>query len=195
MLENAHYKTTLLMALLLLAAIPSCAVNKSETAAVPTPPPVQVSAPQPAPGALNTLAQTAMRSGVQACGARINQVTNFLTGGNYQGVGALLFIPPTDQDQRLISLSLEVPATAKVPAAYVSTSVAPNQANGCGGEYESVIYWNRPCDTVAAQNFGGLKRVGSLAKTLTVLDGGIWTKVFLMPAGTGCVSIKKEVVQ
>jgi hypothetical protein len=27
-----------------------------------------------------------------------------------------------------------------------------------------------------------------------VLDGGLSTKVFLMPAGSGCVSVKKEVV-
>jgi hypothetical protein len=33
-----------------------------------------------------------------------------------------------------------------------------------------------------------------LKKDIAVLDGGASTKVFLMPAGSGCLSIKKEVV-
>jgi hypothetical protein len=33
-----------------------------------------------------------------------------------------------------------------------------------------------------------------LKKDITVLDGGAATKVLLMPAGSGCVSIKKEIV-
>jgi hypothetical protein len=131
---------------------------------------------------------------VVSCVARIDQVAKFLTSNNPRA-GALLFIPPANPDQRLVSVSLEIPATASVPVAYASTSVAPNQANGCGAMYESVLYWSQSCDIVAARNFGELKKAGPLAQNITVLDGGIWTKVFLMPAGTGCVSIKKEIVQ
>lgn len=144
--------------------------------------------------AVNVITQAAVNTGVLTCVSRINQLANFLTDGA-QGTGALLFIPPVNQDQRLISVSMEIPAEAAVPVAYASASVAPNQANGCGGMYESVIYWSQSCEAVATRNFGELKKVGPLAKTITVLDGGIWTKIFLMPAGDGCVSIKKEIVQ
>ena len=47
---------------------------------------------------------------------------------------------------------------------------------------------------VATQQFAGLKRAGQMKTNITLLDGGPATKVFLMPAGSGCVSIKKEVV-
>jgi hypothetical protein len=56
------------------------------------------------------------------------------------------------------------------------------------------MYWPKSCEAVASQQFEKLRRVGMLKKDIAVLDGGAATKVFLMPAGSGCVSIKKEIV-
>ena len=96
-------------------------------------------------------------------------------------------------DTRLLPLALEVPTDAG--SAYVSATFAPGQANGCGATYDAVSYWPQKCEAVAAKQFAGFKRMEqALRKNITVLDGGAATKVFLMPAGSGCVSIKKEVV-
>ncbi len=141
---------------------------------------------------VNSITQSMVKGGVLACTSRINQVANFLTGGN-KGVGAFLFLPPTDQDQRLVSFSVEIPA-ATGPVAYASASFAPNQANGCGGMYETVSYWPQGCSAVATGTYGSLKQNAVLAKDIMVLDGGSMTRIFLLPAGTGCVSIKKEIV-
>ncbi len=141
---------------------------------------------------VSNITQDAVKGGVLACAGRINQVANFLTGGN-QGVGAFIFLPPTDQDQRLTSFSIEVPSTTGA-SSYASAGFAPNQANGCGGMYESLTYWPQGCAAVAAGAYGALKRGGILAKEIMVLDGGPMTRIFLMPAGTGCLSIKKEIV-
>lgn len=147
--------------------------------------PVPAQAPQ-----VNNVAQTAMQQGVQACAGRINQVSSFLGFG--PDAGALLMVPPNGQDQRLVSLAMEL----RTPAgpAYASASFAPNQVNGCGASYDAVVFWRNACDAVAASQFGTLKKVGLLKQAIAVLDGGPATKVFLMPAGRGCVSIKKEVV-
>jgi len=142
---------------------------------------------------VNSITKAFVQTGVLACSGRINQVANFLTGGA-QGVGAFLIVPPAAQDRQLVSVSLEIPA-ADGPAAYASASFAPNQANGCGALYETVVWWQSACDQVAGKNFGTLKRTGLLSKNITVLDGGAMTKIFLMPAGTGCISIKKEVIR
>ena len=104
-----------------------------------------------------------------------------------------MFLPPNNPDRQLISVSMEIPL--KDSSAYASASFAPNQANGCGGMYETVVYWPQKCDVVANKNFGALKKIGALYKTIYVRDGGVSTKIFLIPAGTGCVSIKKEVIQ
>ncbi|MEI6608608.1 MAG: hypothetical protein WCO53_02565 [Deltaproteobacteria bacterium] len=156
--------------------------------------PAAAAAPaQPQAADINRITQAAEKSGIKACSGRINQVSNFLTGGT-PGVGAMIFLPPANPDQQLVSVSMEIPIKGAA-AAYASASFAPNQANGCGGMYETVVYRPQKCDVVASKNFGTLKKIGALSKTIFVLDGGLTTKIFFMPAGTGCISIKKEVIQ
>lgn len=149
----------------------------------------QSAAPSPSPD-VNSITQAAVNAGVLACAGRINQVTHFL-GFNAQS-GATLMVPPSQADQRILPVVMETP-TASGPA-YVSATFAPNQANGCGASYDAVVYWPLKCDALAAKQFASLKKVGLLKKDITLLDGGPASKVFLMPAGNGCVSIKKEVV-
>ena len=109
-----------------------------------------------------------------------------------QQAGGLLMLPSAPADQRLVPLAFELPTPSG--SAYVSASFAPNQANGCGATYDAVVYWPQRCDEVAQQRFGAFKRAGLFKKEIVVLDGGPAAKVFLMPAGSGCVSIKKELV-
>ena len=141
-------------------------------------------------GGANAIAQAAVQKGVMNCVSRINQVSNFL--GYSAQAGAVLMLPPNQTDQRLVPLAMEVPT--ETGSAYVSATFAPNQANGCGAAYDAVVYWPQKCDEVASKQFARLKKVGPLRQNITVLDGGVATKVFLMPAGSGCVSIKKEIV-
>jgi len=141
---------------------------------------------------VNIITRAAVNAGVLACTSRINQVSNFLTAGS-QGTGAVLFISPAAPDQELVSVSMEIPMT-NAPSVYASASFAPNQVNNCGSLYESVAYWPAMCSEVAEKNFGKFKQTGILAKSVTMLDGGEFVKIFLLPAGSGCVSIKKEIV-
>ncbi len=170
---------------------PVATAQDKPVAPVPLQPPAP--AGQLASSKVNLITQAALKVGVLACTSRINQVANFLTAGA-QGAGAFLFPPPAEPDQQLISVSIEIPVK-DAASAYASASFAPNQANGCGGMYETVAYWPQGCDEVARRNFSGLKRAGTLAKTIAVLDAGASIRIFVMPAGTGCISIKKEVVQ
>ena len=147
--------------------------------------------------AANGVTQAALKVGIKTCAPRINQVTNFIGAGSQ--VGAFIFAPTAQQDQRVVSISMEVPAKKvpggkNIPDAYVSASFAPNQANGCGAVYDAIVYWNARCDTVAAKRFGDMKKGRKLQQHISVLEGNGPTKVFLMPAGNGCVSIKKEVL-
>lgn len=142
--------------------------------------------------AVNPITEAAMKAGVKSCKDRINQVSNFLTANTNSGW--LLFQPTSQPDQRLISVSMEA-ATKDVASAYVSESFAPNQANGCAGMYETVVYWAQKCPLVAIKQFAAFKSAGVLSKNIAVLDGGTGLRVFLMPAGEGCVAIKKEVLQ
>jgi hypothetical protein len=141
--------------------------------------------------AAQSVTDAAAKAGVQSCLGRINQVTNFLTTGLRSG--AVLFEPPSDPDRRLISFSLglEMP---RGKVAYASESFAPNQANGCGSMYETVVYWEEGCADVAKHQFSTFRNSGFVVNSIMMLDRGTSVKIFLMPAGTGCVAIKKEVL-
>ena len=153
--------------------------------------PVAIAPPtQTAPSGPNAVTRAAVGQNILKCASRVEQVSNFLGYG--ANAGALLMAAPQDGDNRIAPLLMEAPTPDGV--AYVSATFAPNQSNGCGATYDAVMYWPKSCDAVASQQFDKLRRVGMLKKDITVLDGGAATKVFLMPAGSGCVSIKKEIV-
>jgi hypothetical protein len=143
-----------------------------------------------APAKLNGVAQAAAQAGVSRCVPLINQVTDFLTAQSQ--TGAFLFLPPVDADNRIASTSLEIQSQNSL--AYASASFAP-VGEGCGTLYETVAFWGGPCEAVAQQAFGSLKRAGALRRSILVLDGGPALRIFLMPAADrGCISIKKEVI-
>jgi hypothetical protein len=143
--------------------------------------------------AASPIAQAAAKAGVLACGGRITQVSNFLTSGADK-TGFFQFIPPSKPDQNIFSVSMELQGKDGAYA-YASASFAPNQADGCGAMYEQVAYWPMSCTEVAQKLFPGMTKEGELLKNITVLVGPPTIRVFLMPAGAGCTSIKKEVVR
>ncbi|MEI6608605.1 MAG: hypothetical protein WCO53_02550 [Deltaproteobacteria bacterium] len=169
---------------------PQGAPQAAPPAASAPPPPPQAQQQAPVQSATNAVTQAAVQKGVLNCAGRINQVVNFL--GFTKNAGAVMMMPPNQPDANLIPIAMEIPIQNGV--AYVSASFAPNQANGCGATYDSVVYWPQKCDVIANKNFGTLKRIGTLSKTIFIRDGGVTTKIFFMPAGNGCVTIKKEFV-
>lgn len=189
LLARAALHGSVLLIALSLAAPFSFAQEKKGAVA----PKAAAPATQAAKPAINPITEAATKAGVKTCTDRINQVSNFLTANTQSGW--LLMMSKAQPDKLMVSASMEV-ATKEVPfPAYVSESFAPNQANGCSGIYETVVFWEEGCQAVAKKQFTTLKATGVLSKTITVLDGGSNLKVFLMPAGKGCVAIKKEVMQ
>jgi hypothetical protein len=150
--------------------------------------------PKPAPAKApppNSITQGAMKAGVRTCAGRINQVTNFLVAGT-NNAGYITDISKNNPNQRMTSVSMEIPL--KDSSAYAAASFAPAQANYCEGIYETVVYWPQRCTEVAEKNFAAFKKAGALSKRVYMRDGGA-VKVFFMPAGTGCVVIKKELIR
>jgi hypothetical protein len=145
------------------------------------------------PSAVHPITEAAVKAGILSCASRINQVSNFLTADK-QGTGIYLFIPPSIPDQSIFSVSMEV-LESTASTAYASESFAPNQAGGCGALYEEVIYLPMSCNDAAKKYFSGMKRERELLKNITVLVGPPTVRVFLMPAGSGCVVIKKELIR
>ncbi|MEI8175295.1 MAG: hypothetical protein WCG78_00315 [Candidatus Omnitrophota bacterium] len=123
--------------------------------------------------------------------SRINQVITYLTADTQNS--AYLFLPRQAPDRSIFSASLEIEVPNAGPV-YASASFAPLSGGQAGAVYDTVEYVAQTPDNVEKNFFKGLKRVGVIRKDIVVLDGGA-VKVFLMPAGSGCVVVKKEIVQ
>ncbi len=137
-----------------------------------------------------TVTQAFTQRGVSKCAERIGQFSQFLTNGAQ--VGGQVFVAPDEPDRRIASASLEIQAGPAI--AYAGLEFAPDSgANHCGGIYELVSYWPNTCEDVATKAFATFKRMSPLRESIIALDGGTSVRVFLMSAGTGCVSIKKEI--
>lgn len=149
-------------------------------------------APQQRPAQLsvNPVAQAAANAGAIDCMGQINRVSNFLTANARSG--AYLFLSPTEGASRLTSASFEI--SGQDMLAYASASFSPGATGACQALYESVVYWEKPCAEVAKTAFGTLKPAKAIMKDIEILADANTLRVFLMPAGKGCVSIKKDMV-
>lgn len=143
-----------------------------------------------APANLGVIAQTANQGGVKTCLGRIEQVTGFLAGSGLQG--AMVFVDPKQPNHGLTSVSQEILNGQSL--SYVGTAYAPTPDGQCSAVYEAVSFWQGRCEDVAKSVFPTFARSNELRQHVLVLDAGASAKVFLMPAGNGCISIKKEVV-
>jgi len=167
-------------------AAPAAPANNAAPAAAAKP-------AQPKAGGANPITQAFVSKGVLNCTSRINQVTSFLTNSSVSK-GAFLFMSDANPDNQMVSTSIEV-INADKKSAYTSATFAPNQAIGCGALYEAISWWPDKCEVVANKQFAGKKATSKLKQNIEILDIGPTSRVFLMPTGDGCISIKKELVQ
>jgi hypothetical protein len=183
-----HRQTVTCVLLAVLIAAPALAASAAKKAPPAASAPVLAAPVQQTKPALGPIANYAAQNGVRQCLGRIDQVSNFLTNG--AASGAALFLPPREPDRGLASVSMEVLGGNGL--SYVNTAYAPS-ATGCDGVYEAITYWAGACDQVAA-SFPGFTPAKPLREHIQTLEGSPTAKIYLMPAGQGCISIKKEVV-
>lgn len=138
--------------------------------------------------AQNAMTAAFVKSGVTSCKDRIEQVTNFLSSGTKSA--ATIFFANEDQDEKISSISMEIAKGNEF--AYSSASFSPND-DDCSAVYEAVKYWDISCSEVAGK-LGVNKEVPKMLQNIKILNINNNTKIFLMPAKEGCVSIKKEVI-
>ena len=139
---------------------------------------------------LAAITRAMANGGVVHCQQRIQQVSDFLTGNAPSS--AALMMPPDHVNDRLVSASMEVSNGSSV--FYANMDFSPLVAYGCDATFETVSYWQNNCETVAKTQFAEAKNNGALRQSIMVLTAGSTLQVFLMPAGNGCVAIKKQII-
>lgn len=146
----------------------------------------------PAPPSTHTLSQQLARIGAFSCAARANQLASFLSPG-YRDI-TLLHIPANNADRSLLSATLLVP-TGPQQTALANIALAPNQANGCAGMYQTIVYKAMACAKALADDYPKVK-TQALGET-AILMGGIDrnARILAMPADKGCILMKQEMVE
>ena len=141
--------------------------------------------------AIEVPTQAVQNSNNRSCRSLSEQVNRYLTTDSINTSG-ILFTAPENSNTRIISSSIEI--ENKQGLSYASTTYAPNNDSGCGVAYDTVTYWSESCNDVYSKTLREIRIIGTLGTKIYVLDGGTAMRMFLMPAGSGCVQIKKEVL-
>ena len=147
-------------------------------------------APTGKPAALNPLASAMGQAGVAFCKERVHQVADFLASGSNSG--ARLLMPTDHLNDHMVSAALEVFDGSVL--FYSNMDFAPLVAYGCDAVFETVTYWPNSCEVVAKTQFKQAQNTGKMRQYISVLTAGSNLQIFLMPAGSGCVAIKKQAI-
>jgi hypothetical protein len=136
------------------------------------------------------ISQAAQAAGVRACKPLTEQVTRYLVGNSQSS--AMVFAAPGNAIARLFSNSIEIFNAQTL--SYSSAHYAPTGESTCGVVYDAVTYWNESCADLSSKLLKEMKPMGLLGSKIAMLDGGPAMRMFLMPAGSGCIQIKKEIL-
>lgn len=142
---------------------------------------------------LNALAEAVQQMGDSKCVARVNQVTNFL--GSNQNSGALLMTPAEEKtNERIIPLVVEQ-INGNGSISFISASFMPSgKEDSCQATYDAITVWSESCLMVSKKLYTDLEAERQLKNNIAVLSSSSNYKVFLLPIGNMCVSVKKEVL-
>ena len=143
-------------------------------------------------GSGKALRDAFMVAGNFSCAPRIKQVGDYLLRGGESG--AFLFFNEAAPDQRQVGVALEIASPASGTSSYASAEFSPEASGDCGASYQAIAYWPTNCAELARTKFADNPPLGLLKRNITVLKLNKLGRVFLMPAGPGCVSIKRELL-
>jgi hypothetical protein len=165
-----------------MAADKQPATKPAAATQVPASPPVK----QKEENAEKALSQATQNAGVQTCKALADQTHRFLIAGNISS--GVVFAAPEKPNARVFSTATEIQNNQIIT--YASANFSPYGEVGCGVAYDAVTYWKESCADLSTKL--NMKSIGLLGNKISMLDGGPTMRMFLMPAGSGCVQIKKE---
>ena len=95
-------------------------------------------------------------------------------------------------DSRTVSISMELSPYPSGGSAYASATFTPNALGGCEVLVESVLYWSSRCALVGLA-YPGYESTGPLLGDIEVRAPTGTARLFLKPAGAGCISVEKSV--
>jgi hypothetical protein len=175
-----------LVAFALLAGVPA-------SAALPTPPPAGSSnvaggMSAAGPSAEDRLADALRQIGMTECSGAVERAAHFL----FEDGEVNFTVQPLGPDANRwpTVIVIEGAHTAAGRTRFSTLTVAPGP--GCSGLYEQIIAWPTPCADLKTTTFSAYANAKIILRNVQVSELNPGLQVYLMPSGSGCVSIKKE---
>jgi hypothetical protein len=141
----------------------------------------------------NAIGQQAQAWGVSQCLGGVSYLSGFLTAG--MSANWLLTRGSVNADEELFAATIVGQETSSGLRGISNLYAAPVWGGGCNTAYESTIYIEAPCpqarDTVFP-TFTTPIDLGSTVVDAFTTERGTG-RLFLMPAGPGCVAVKSEI--
>ena len=134
------------------------------------------------------LSEALSQIGLTACAAPVMQAGSFL----FENGEANFTVQPLGPDaNRWPTVVMIEGAHAAMGKTRLSTlTIAPGA--GCSGFYQQVIYWTQACPELKRTVFAPFNTTRVLLRNVQISELNAGVQLYLMPAGTGCVSVKKE---
>lgn len=137
----------------------------------------------------NTIpAKQAKQNGITTCLPAVEKMSNFIADGNH---GASSVWNSKVPDESAFSTVIE--RSYSDGSILTSLTVARTKSDHCYSEYEKIIYFDENCIATVQKNYKEAEYKGEVNKNVTFLSqNGV--DIFLMPAGNGCVVMRKEII-
>lgn len=130
----------------------------------------------------------AKEAGIKKCLPAVQKVSEFLHEGKHHGAHSSWATQSPDK-QMFVST---IERTYSDGAQIMSMFVAPVPTGECATAYERIMYWDKSCLALAKDTFSDFEYKGELNKFVTILSKKSGGSAYLMPAGSGCVSVRRE---
>lgn len=154
-------------------------------------------AEQPAPEAMrflpavHPLAQEMLRRGAIECAPRGQQLMGVLSEGRDV---AVLQLPPTEPNRTLLSAMLVYPPDPG-RSRVALMAMAPGQVNGCGASFQGIEFFERSCPQTLATDYPDAAFQAIPGGNAYLATGNGTDNILALPAGSGCLVIRQQVVE
>ena len=139
---------------------------------------------------VNPIAALAGQVGVSRCAGMARSIGEQVVGPNPSA--GVVMSAESGADQALFSTSVET--RDGVGLHFVSAFLTPNARGGCDAGYDDIRYWAKTCDGLVMEELRGIGAIRPLGPDIGTLVAGPVQHIYLMTAGTGCVSIRKALL-
>lgn len=137
----------------------------------------------------NVVVKHAEKAGVKKCLPAIKSLSDFIIKRG--DAGAYSMWNTKNPDNNIFSSSIERTFTDGV--IFTDFTVSPVASGACSAIYNKIWYESKSCIAVVKEKYEKAKYKGELNKNITYLDDND-VDTYLMPAGGGCIVIRKELV-